>query len=200
MSKRKKNTQNNNLMRKDSSLMESTPLKFLEKGEISEKNGTQIDAGSSDPMEALKQVAGVMDGELAINIVVPSGAAVASCFTQSLENKLNVIAQSLHDGQPQDSLEARLIVQSTVAFSHAIKNLSLVQDSDHLPAKEAYTNMAVKFMRVLNETTETLNRYRRRGEQKVTVTHAILANQAVVNNYALGGGEELKNQGDTPCQ
>ncbi|MGH2612023.1 MAG: hypothetical protein ACRDFB_03110 [Rhabdochlamydiaceae bacterium] len=42
-------------------------------------------------------------------------------------------------------------------------------------------------------------RYRRGGEQKVTVTHAVVAGQAIVNNHFPGVGVLPKNQGNTPC-
>ena len=65
---------------------------------------------------------------------------------------------------------------------------------------EPLTNLAIKFMRVHNETIEALNRYRRGGEQKVTVTH-IAEKMAVVHNYGCtGGGEIQKSQGGNPCQ
>jgi len=65
---------------------------------------------------------------------------------------------------------------------------------------EPLTNLALKFMRVHNETIEVLNRYRRGGEQKVTVIH-IAEKMAVVNNYGYtGGGGNHKNQGESPCQ
>jgi hypothetical protein len=65
---------------------------------------------------------------------------------------------------------------------------------------ESLTNLGIKFMRIHNETIETLARYRRGGEQKVTVTH-IAEKIAVVNNYGCqGGGDSQGKKGDSPCQ
>lgn len=60
----------------------------------------------------------------------------------------------------------------------------------------AYGNIAIKYMRLHNETIEALGRYRRGGEQRVTVVH-VAEKMAVVNNY--GGGGMPQNQGDKPC-
>jgi hypothetical protein len=48
-----------------------------------------------------------------------------------------------------------------------------------------------------NETVETLNRYRRGGDQKIVVQHNVMADKAIVNFP--GGGVNTINEGDTPC-
>jgi len=62
-----------------------------------------------------------------------------------------------------------------------------------------YGNKAIKLLRLHNETIEALNRYRRGGEQKVTVTHAVITDKAIVNNFNGVGGVSTKNEGASPC-
>ena len=52
-------------------------------------------------------------------------------------------------------------------------------------------NRSTKLMRLYNETFETLNRYRRKGKQKIVVQHVNVnsGGQAIV-------GSEIKNQGE----
>jgi hypothetical protein len=69
----------------------------------------------------------------------------------------------------------------------------MLNHSDH------YANKAVKFLGLHNETIEALNRYRRGGEQKVTVTHAVITEKAIVNNFNGVGGGSTKNEGGSPC-
>jgi len=192
--KKEKNTQNC-----DSShfLIESTPLKFLGKSE----DGIPVETHQAflTPGDALKEIVGVEDTFLALNMISSTGIAVTNFFPQELVDGNNIMAQSLHDMKPRDSMEARLIAQSTAVFSHAMKCLVNSDKSEYLPSKESYANMAVKFMRVLNETIETLNRYRRKGEQKVTVTHSVIAEKAIVNNFTSEDRETQKNKGETSC-
>ena len=113
---------------------------------------------------------------------------------------MNVIIQSLHDFKPQDAIEARLVAQATVAFHYAMNNIAKCGSADITSHSESMGNLAIKLMRVHNETIEALNRYRRGGEQKVIVQH-VTADKAVVNqfngNQFVGGGGTQEN-GETP--
>ena len=100
--------------------------------------------------------------------------------------------------KPRDAVEAKLAAQMAVLHVYAIKSIKRSGDADMLCHIEAMANLGIKLMRVHNETIEAFNRYRRGGEQKVTVTHAVLANQAVVNNH-YGEGASPQKRGDTPC-
>jgi len=56
-------------------------------------------------------------------------------------------------------------------------------------------NRATKLMRLYNESLETLNRYRRKGQQKITVQHVNVSEggQAIIGNVEAGGGDNAKN-------
>jgi hypothetical protein len=177
----------------DSSLQrKATPIKL---NTINKETHVRISSSFVNFEEALKKVCGINDFDLARHILT-----TYACSLEAKEEKdfPNIILQSLNDLQPKDSIEARLIAQIAVLATHALSSLRKASQSGSLEHVEPYANTAVKLFRLQNETIETLNRYRRGGEQKVTVTHAVVAGHTVVNNFN-GVGVPPKNQGDTPC-
>jgi hypothetical protein len=182
--------------------IESTPLKFWK----DEEGKTNITSDSNlRPMDAMKQITGTKDAEIAENVFYSGATAIASVVRKTenapdnMDKCFNIIAQNLNDFQPQDAIEAQLIAQSTALYQHGMARLAKVGNSTQIDHSAAQVNMAVKLLRLRNETIETLHRYRRRGEQRVTVTHAVVAGQAIVNNHFPGVGVPPKKQGDTPC-
>ena len=146
--------------------------------------------------ELIKETVGVNDYEFALSLITSASNAIEPIRSQ--EGSITTVMHSLRDLKPRDSMEAQLIGKSAVLFEYAMKNFERSGDASQLCHIEVLTNLGIKLMRAHNETVETLNRYRRGGEQKITVNHALLANQAVVNNN-YGEGGPLKNKGDTPC-
>jgi len=146
--------------------------------------------------ELIKKTVGVNDYEFALSLITSASNAIEPIRSQ--EGSVTTVMHSLRDLKPRDSMEAQLIGKSAVLFEYAMKSFERSGDASQLCHIEALTNLGIKLMRAHNETVETLNRYRRGGEQKITVNYALLANQAVVNNN-YGEGGPLKNKGDTPC-
>lgn len=177
-----------------------TPLKFnLKEGENAlDVTVTTDNMGDPEQImeETLSKLVGVKDGELARQIFDSGVRALKPFYSEAKSS--NIIAQTLHDQQPKDAIEARLTVQSSALYMHGMSNLRRAENAEILMHSEHYMNKAIKLIRLHNETIEALTRYRRGGEQKVTVTHSVLANQAVVNNFT-GGGDFSKNKGDSPC-
>jgi hypothetical protein len=175
--------------------LESAPIKAWK-----DENGkTQflIDREKGSKGHPFKELCGVKDVEISETIILRSASALSPLV--GYDESMNLMIQSLNDIKPKDSIEARLVAQATVAFQLGMDRMRRAAASDRLENSEAQVNMAIKLMRVHNETIEALNRYRRGGEQKVTVTH-IAEKMAVVNNYGCqGGGEVSENRGDSPC-
>jgi hypothetical protein len=157
-------------------------------------------------IDVLKKTTGTRDTEIAESIMSMGAFAIESIerggdakrFSQSF----NIIMQSLHDFQPKDAVEARLVTQAVTLYQHGMDRLGRAGRSDRIDLTESQVNMAIKLLRVHNETIEALNRYRRGGEQKVIVQH-VTADKAVVNQFngnqlVVGGGSPEK-QGDKPC-
>lgn len=180
--------------------LENTPLKFWKnEGDehLSVALPTSKDGSSADFIETLKSVIGVKDTELAAQIL--SDGVVALQITCGKDEAYNVALQSLHDLKPKDAIEARFALQASALFSHGMSNLSKSAKADMMCHADHYSNKAIKLLRLHNETIEALTRYRRGGEQKVTVTHAIITEKAIVNNFNGVGGVSTKNEGESPC-
>lgn len=140
----------------------------------------------------LKSAVGGEDN-LAHHIIGKSGsiAPLADCH-----EFLKLGLASLAEQKPKDATEARLCAQAATLFSLGISNLERAEKAGSTSHTDHYSNIAVKLLRLHNETIEALSRYRRGGEQKVTVVH-VAEKMAVVNNY--GGGGNTKNEGASPC-
>lgn len=110
-----------------------------------------------------------------------------------------IMLQTLDNQQPNDVLEARLVSQATVLYEYAMKMLeSAAGEYKPLFQVESLMNLGIKLCKAHNETIETLARYRRGGEQKVTVQHTVVADKAIVNNIT-EVGVPPENRGCTPC-
>lgn len=153
------------------------------------------DENNAERMNNLKEIVGVKGSELACQIVIAGVDAIKTVTVES--DSLDVIQQSLQDLKPKDSIEAKLIVQADVLFSHGLSNLRRSETTDRINHAEYYSNKGIKLLRLHNETIEALSKYRRGGEQKVTVTHAIVTGQVVNNFNAVG--VSTKNEGRSPC-
>lgn len=182
--------------------IEATPLKYWKHasglmavevkafpGDGEDENANQLHA------ERLKEIVGVHDTELANSVLNIGSKTIQHSFTDP--NHINIVLQSLHDLKPNDVIEARLGVQETALYSHAMKCLKCAEEQDSFMYAEMYLNMGVKLLRIHNETVETLSRYRRGGEQKVTVQHVVV-DKAIVNNFS-GVGVPTETQGTTSC-
>ncbi len=176
--------------------IESAPMKAW----IDENGKFQLafDLKKRQGNDPIKTLTGVQDMELALSIILHA----AKSMPENIEshNAWNLIIQAEHDFKPKDAIEARLVAQAALAYQHGIECLGNAGRAEIIPQFESNGNMAIKLMRVHNETIETLMRYRRGGEQKVTVTH-VAEKMAVVNNYGCqGGGGTKEKNGDSPCQ
>ena len=97
--------------------------------------------------------------------------------------------------QPRDFIESKLcrkIIVLDVLLMDAARSLP---NSKYINQTNCNTNTLAKLSRLQNETIEALTRYRRKGEQKVTVQHVNVSNggQAVVTGQMSTGGGQEKN-------
>lgn len=135
-----------------------------------------------------KKLVGV-ENEDVINEILWRAASIQS---GDHAHQLNLMIQSLAEIQPGDLNEARLCLQASALYSQGMSYLKKANNSDMLCHSEFYMKSAIKLLRLHNETLETLNRYRRGGEQKVVVQHVNVSGggQAIVGNVERGGGEK----------
>jgi hypothetical protein len=180
----------------------STPLKMW-------KNEFVVDPNRPDSGE-LSQIMGTKDTEIAEQILTMACVAMNPIIAKrtgegNYSECFNLIFQSMHDFQPKDATEARLIAQAIAVFQHGMDGLARAATATQISHRDSYINTSTKLFRVHNETIEALNRHRRGGEQRVIVQHQQVnisgQAQAVVGNFhSEGGGGSIKNRGDNPCQ
>lgn len=117
------------------------------------------------------------------------------------ENHFNSTVNILHELRPADAIEGMLNSRLVAIHTQIMYNLSgAANDGLSSLERDTFTNRATKLSRIYNETLETLNRYRRRGEQRVVVQHQHVSvdngSQAILNNggnmFAGGGGVPKK--------
>jgi hypothetical protein len=144
---------------------------------------------------AMCELSGTDNFELSNNII--GNAAVV--MGDSAEG-MNVIVQALHDFQPTNAIESRLVAQITVLNSCGMNYLSRAEGNKNPNHFQMYVNLATKLLRLSNETLAALDKHRRGGEQRVTVQHVNVENggQAIVGNVQTGGRDTRGNLRGTP--
>jgi len=92
---------------------------------------------------------------------------------------LEVTYQTLDAIGPSDPIEAMLASQITSLNAQGMRYLARAEsDENWLCHTESSIKMAVKLLRLKNETIETLMRYRKKGEQKIVVQHINVSDDA----------------------
>jgi len=93
--------------------------------------------------------------------------------------------------KPQDAFEGMLVTQMGVAFMQAMDCMKIAALNKEYPKVfDRYQNQSIKLMRLYNQQLETLDKHRRKGNQKMTVEHVHVheGGQAIVGEVHQGGG------------
>lgn len=104
---------------------------------------------------------------------------------------LEVTGESLDSIRPKDSIEAMLASQIISLNAQGMRYLARAEnDGNWLCHTEVAVNLAIKLLRLKNETIDTLIRYRKKGEQKVTVQHINIQDdaKAIIGDFNGGRG------------
>lgn len=117
----------------------------------------------------------------------------------NISQKANAAMEALIEMKPNDIFEGQLcskLVMLADQYNELMRRAVLADQP--LEIRERYINSATKLMRLHNETIETLNKHRRKGEQKVTVQHVYVnGGQALVTGQfnQAGEGDNQKGKG-----
>lgn len=131
------------------------------------------------------------------NLILSQTISAYDGFPDDTKNA-NTVLGALLEMAPQDSYEGMLISRLVALHSQYMRFMNIVNTSTYTDTIDLNINRATKLMRVYSETLETLNKYRRKGEQRVIVQHVNVNNggQAIVaneyNQQTQGGGNEKK--------
>lgn len=110
---------------------------------------------------------------------------------ENLDQRMNMVIQSLAESGVKDVIEARLVVQMQSLYTQGMSYLANAQMSTIPERSQFHLNAGMKLLRLHNETIEALNRYRRKGEQKLIVQHVNVGDggQAVVSGQMIANKE-----------
>ena len=123
---------------------------------------------------------------------------VSACFRNGYENigiPTTITQEALIAMKPADAFEGmlcgRLIALDNQIMTFMARASFIDQTQEFM---DLNLNRAAKLTRLFNETLETLNRHRRKGEQKVTVQHVTVGSggQAIVTGELTRGGDDNK--------
>jgi len=113
----------------------------------------------------------------------------------------NAITVALTNLKPKDEIEGMLISRLIVLHDQYMTFMARVTALDQTVERvDNSINRATKLMRLYNETLESLNRYRRKGEQKVIVQHVHVGEggKAVVGGQINHGEGKMSNSEGVP--
>jgi hypothetical protein len=103
-----------------------------------------------------------------------------------------------------DETEGMLATQMVATHAASITTLRRLKDSQTLLERDRYGSLAVKLLRAFAAQVEALQRYRGKGQQKVTVeyVHVHAGGQAIVGAVTPGGGgkEQSAEQAHAPSE
>jgi hypothetical protein len=106
------------------------------------------------------------------------------------EVDVNGALAAMHGIAPRDEIEGMLATQMIAVHSAAMRTLRQLKGSETIPQQDSNGNLAVKLLRTYAMQMEALQRYRGKGEQKMTVEHVHVyqGGQAIVGAVHRGAG------------
>jgi hypothetical protein len=106
------------------------------------------------------------------------------------EQDVNGVLAAVHGIRANDEIEAMLAVQMVATHFAATRALRRLKGSDTVSQQDSNGNLAVKLLRTFTAQTEAFQRYRGKGQQKVTVEHVHIhkGGQAIVGSVSQSGG------------
>lgn len=144
-----------------------------------------------------KSTVGTADEKLALYILRELATLVESPSDKDVTESIGLALSLQHSIQPKDELEALLASQMAGAHHLAMRFMKRASDDQSTEVLNANVERATKMMRTFTAQMEALNRYRGKGQQKVTVEH-VTVNQGgqavigVIEKAGGGGGDEQK--------
>jgi hypothetical protein len=110
------------------------------------------------------------------------------------EREMNFMLSMVQGLEPKDPLEAMLATQMAAVQALTMRHAIQLANSNTYKGQEHAERVLNKLARTFLSQMETLKRYRTGGEQKVTVQHVSVNDnaQAIVGNVSTGGGGDKK--------
>lgn len=137
---------------------------------------------------------GHLDRNLGIRLLVKGTEALPKEKHVNIAESLDEFAKTMQVFGPEDEYEGQLIAQLIVLHENALEFLNRASRADRIDFVNVYLNGASKLLARHHETLDMLLKYRRKGEQRVSVEHVHVYNggKAIVGNVDSGGGVSQK--------
>ncbi len=113
--------------------------------------------------------------------------------------KLNYMLSIVSGIEPRDQIETMLAAQMAAVHMQMMTFTRRLNHVDNIPQQDSAERAFNKLARTFTTQMEALNKYRGKGQQKMTVEHVHVheGGQAIVGNVQ-GGGGQRKNKDSTP--
>jgi hypothetical protein len=147
--------------------------------------------GTAEPLFASLMLTGIVNAACAGGPQNPPG-----------EFDINSALAAVTGIGARDETEAMLATQMVATHFAALTLLRRLKGADNIPQQDSAGSLAVKLLRTYALQIEALQRYRGKGQQKVTVEHVHVypGGQAIVGTVTPGGGgiEKSEEQAHAP--
>jgi hypothetical protein len=114
------------------------------------------------------------------------------------EDNINGLFAAMQGIEPRDEIESMLASQMVATHFAAMRVMRQLKNSDAITQQDSNGNLATKLLRTYTAQMEALQRYRSKGQQKMTVEHVHVyeGGQAIVGNVTQpqGGGAIIKTE------
>ncbi len=137
----------------------------------------------------LTNATGCLDQNLGLRSLAIGAEALPEENDISIPETMNNFAKTMQVFAPEDEYEGQLIAQLIILHENALKFLNRASRADRIDFANVYLNGASKLLARHHETLDMLLKYRRKGEQRVSVEHVHVYNggKAIVGNIDSGG-------------
>jgi hypothetical protein len=173
--------------------------------EVRSARGKPLIIGYPSDIEGIRLMRAFATTEAGFANLMLSGLLNAACdggpSNSPSEQDINRVLAAVTGIGARDETEAMLATQMVATHFAAITLLRRLKGTETIPQQDSAGSIAVKLLRTYAMQVEALQRYRGKGQQKVTVEHVHVhpGGQAIVGAVSGGGGaEKLEERGHAP--
>ena len=169
----------------------SPSLKVSKKGQVAELSLDHPEPGTGQLL--LMHALGSTDPDF-VHGLLTQLANASSKGGETDESVLNFMLSAVKAIAPKDEVEAMLAAQMAAIHSATMTFVRRLNQVENIPQQDSAERALNKLARTFASQVEALKRYRTGGEQRVTVQHVSVNDnaQAIVGNVSTGGGDDEK--------
>jgi len=167
----------------------------------------KIDDDGDTPQLAIDHPDNPIGCSLLMEAIGTTNGDFMSCLLSQLTNAGTKGSEPNPDGinfmlavitgiEPKDQMEAMLAAQMAAVHMATMTFARRLNHVDNIPQQDSAERAFNKLARTFTTQMEALNRYRGKGQQKMTVEHVHVyeGGQAIVGNMQGGGGNQKKGE------